>query len=815
VPVVEGRRILGQIASALAAAHARGIIHRDIKPANVLVDEDSGRVLVTDFGIAAVRPGADVEAPAHLTGTGMAIGTPQYMSPEQLLAEKVTEKTDIYSLGLLAYHILTGEGPFQISSPREIMAAHLRDEPRRLAELVPEVDPDLEAAVASCLAKRAADRPDAATLATRLGTTDAVLEWPPPELEGLLGAARRAGRGLSGGAWLVTLPAVAAIVLGPRAGGALGGLGVMALGVVALVGFLVLVVESVRLVRLMREAARAVRAGYGWLTVAEVAADARGDTGSLVAGAREYALLPPRRRGHLRYGRLVGAALRLLGVVAPIPMLLLAMLLGAADAVSPAMAIAVAYLPTLLLALAAATLERWEALAVRGYRRRQAPPGTDQLPRLVAAWYESFEAVRQDQAPARGAATRPALGRWGAAVVALVLLGGAAVLIPVLIVGVLGPLSWLAAVPKFSNTEAKVRLANTVRSYRLPFDTTIRPLQAGEAFVSLQVRGSGPFPTRGLDAAVEWFPPGSPMEANFLYRSDSLLARGARGAFTPEERAYLARVAANPAFAHLAVLGRAPRLDDIGARFLLPFPDSVTWFEMPIPKFASTKEAAYANLARAALAAAEGRSEEAETLIRETIGFGLLLSDESSTLIQTLVGNVVTGTGRAGLLGFYEGAGRTAEAQALRAAYDSVVRVNDALDSAAAAQPVSRDASALRQSMLAILTDPNRSRGLRWEMVHILSYAPCTNLRELIFGRGRDIRAAVAAVRPQLARTPGEEELFNLVQRSAEHFPRRLLPDRTLAHAAYTATAAAGALLGNPRIVGCLGPIIANTFSPD
>src|SRR5262245_5679598 len=93
------KRVLGEVSSALAAAHRKGIIHRDIKPANILWDEDTGRAMVTDFGIAAVLERGDEREAVKITHTGTAIGTPAYMSPEQLLAEPVTEKTDIYSLG--------------------------------------------------------------------------------------------------------------------------------------------------------------------------------------------------------------------------------------------------------------------------------------------------------------------------------------------------------------------------------------------------------------------------------------------------------------------------------------------------------------------------------------------------------------------------------------------------------------------------------------------------------------------------------------------------------------------------------------------
>ncbi len=165
--IAEAHRALGEVAAALAAAHKQGIIHRDIKPANVLYEDATGRCLVSDFGIAAIgREPAQVNT--KLTATGVIIGTPQYMSPEQLLAEPVTDKTDVYSLGLLAHELLCGTAPFKGTSPHELIAAHLRDVPARLSVRRSDVDPELDAVVARCLEKDAANRPTADEVARRL-----------------------------------------------------------------------------------------------------------------------------------------------------------------------------------------------------------------------------------------------------------------------------------------------------------------------------------------------------------------------------------------------------------------------------------------------------------------------------------------------------------------------------------------------------------------------------------------------------------------------------------------------------------------------
>ncbi|HEY8311724.1 MAG TPA: serine/threonine-protein kinase, partial [Gemmatimonadaceae bacterium] len=130
----EARRILCEVADALAYANARNVVHRDIKPDNILLDSDSGRALVTDFGIArAVSEGNDT----RLTTTGLAIGTPAYMSPEQCAGDRgVDGRSDIYSLGVVGYQMLSGDLPFVASNTPGMFVKHLTEQPRPINERV-------------------------------------------------------------------------------------------------------------------------------------------------------------------------------------------------------------------------------------------------------------------------------------------------------------------------------------------------------------------------------------------------------------------------------------------------------------------------------------------------------------------------------------------------------------------------------------------------------------------------------------------------------------------------------------------------------
>jgi len=155
MPADESRRILREVADALCYAHRRGVVHRDIKPDNILLDRDTGRAMVTDFGIArAVSEGTD----ARLTTTGLAIGTPAYMSPEQCAGDRsVDGRSDIYSLGVVGYQMLCGDLPFAAANTPAMFVKHLTEQPRPIMERVA-VPTDLGDIVMRCLAKDPNDR---------------------------------------------------------------------------------------------------------------------------------------------------------------------------------------------------------------------------------------------------------------------------------------------------------------------------------------------------------------------------------------------------------------------------------------------------------------------------------------------------------------------------------------------------------------------------------------------------------------------------------------------------------------------------------
>lgn len=162
-------RIGARVAAALAHAHAQGVVHRDLKPANVMVHLAAGQLKLADFGVAH-------DADAQLTRTGMALGTPAYMAPEQLAGAAASPASDAYALGVMLFELLTGQRPHQADTLGALLKATVSQPPAALAVLRPDLPAPAAAAVMQLLARNPADRPaDLAAWAADLAALAALM----------------------------------------------------------------------------------------------------------------------------------------------------------------------------------------------------------------------------------------------------------------------------------------------------------------------------------------------------------------------------------------------------------------------------------------------------------------------------------------------------------------------------------------------------------------------------------------------------------------------------------------------------------------
>jgi serine/threonine protein kinase len=156
LPLDRALSIARDIAEALEYAHAHNVVHRDIKPENILVERDTGRGLVTDFGIACAIARADI---TNVTSSGLTLGTPTYMSPEQAGAERhIDGRSDIYSLGCVLYEMLAGAPPFTGPNARAVIVRHMTAPPPAVRDVRPELSAGVDRLLLRMLAKEPARR---------------------------------------------------------------------------------------------------------------------------------------------------------------------------------------------------------------------------------------------------------------------------------------------------------------------------------------------------------------------------------------------------------------------------------------------------------------------------------------------------------------------------------------------------------------------------------------------------------------------------------------------------------------------------------
>lgn len=318
LPEARVRRLFTDVAEALAAAHRRKVVHRDVKPGNVILDGESGRAVVLDFGIAAAlhsrRRSSSMSL--RLTSEGMYLGTPTYMSPEQASGDVVTEKSDVYSLGVLAYELLVGAPPFE-GNIAQVLSAQVRDRPPSLHDRRPDVSDELAAAIERCLEKDPARRPAAEELLAFLEPGEKPrLEWPPPGLARLRRAAARLSVAMgmlatSVFAFFVVLAlqptargSAVPWVLGQGAGDVRALWSLLLVACVAL-ALALLVMFASRAWAALRPLLGALRAGYPWRVAADVAADFDHGAHELVNGLGDFTFVAERdRQALLRLRRL-------------------------------------------------------------------------------------------------------------------------------------------------------------------------------------------------------------------------------------------------------------------------------------------------------------------------------------------------------------------------------------------------------------------------------------------------------------------------------------------------------------------------------
>jgi tRNA A-37 threonylcarbamoyl transferase component Bud32 len=401
------RRLMHDVAGGLAAAHRRKVYHRDIKPNNIVLDGETGRALVLDFGISAAYSSRRHSLGHRLTDEGMYLGTPTYMSPEQGNGEEVTGKSDVYSLGVLAFELLVGRAPFE-GSPVSVMASHLRDTPPRIDDIRSDVSDELATLIARCLEKTPARRPSAQEIVNLLNpSARQVVEWPPPGMSRVRSAGTRLMSAAAGASVAVAVffgvlalwPNIAVL----RVSGVetnilrsfvLGASLAMIFGLATIfIFYAVLALQRWRW---------ASNSGYPPWVVADVFCDAHRDAGNMINGTADFALVSgPLRRNLLAFRRarllltVVGGGVALVAIGRWVTVW--AMAGGSQSAQSIAMHWAPALVVTYVL-LFALGIPEWRVRRRERIKIAGRPSGENVPPlrgELVKMWMASAERARK------------------------------------------------------------------------------------------------------------------------------------------------------------------------------------------------------------------------------------------------------------------------------------------------------------------------------------------------------------------------------------------------------------------------------------
>ena len=595
------------------------------------------------------------------------------------------------------------------------------------------------------------------------------LSWPPPGLRRLQGDLWQITKETGLGSLLLVLPLLWAVAseqefwsLGPF------GASWWVVLLTSAVGLAILVNGFVDLFRLFRRVASATDRGYGWMTVAMVAADSERDAGFLLQGARIYSVLEPKDRRGLVFSRLVAGAAYLTAVFWLPLGFALGVLLAARGSLAPSSLALFTLTPAALL-LVGGLLLRIRATRLEKKAKRkwfQQPWSQDLAEDEVGSWNRTFEALREPPVPGTGADEVGSRFRVGAGVV----LGLAAIVfVPVLTLvftTAAGPVLASVALPDFTATQRRAGSVEAYRRYQLPADSSTTPQRAGALYHGLTFAGVSREPEdleRPPEVRYEqpWMPDlrGGPTGI-FPARWSNDLIRRAPDGMSPEERAFLQDVADHPALADIRELARAPALDVGSARWTLPFPEGTSYIDLPIPKLSPVRQASWAMVGTAALAAAEGRLDDAERTLRELVSVGFLLGDDAPSPMENLVGFMLVETGGEALENFYAATGRTEEAEALRSARQATDRT-----ARMALIGAGSDVEGTLRQIPSLVESAAGVRGLRWEHFALMNtLAPCLNSHKMVFGPGQEYEGWVGQARRNLVRWPSEQALFELTR---------------------------------------------------
>ena len=596
------------------------------------------------------------------------------------------------------------------------------------------------------------------------------LSWPPPGLERLQGLLWRAILISWAGSIILVLPLLWAVAveqpfysLGPFEENWQVGMGI------AMFGGIVILFAFGTFFSIMRASAEAADDGFGTLTILETLTDKGRDTGFLIQGKRHFGLLDARQRSAVVSARLRGAALVLAATLWFVVGFGLAVMLAARGFLTPSGIWIMTVGPTgFMLAIGLAVLVM---AAIKVHEAKTAwhgQEGADRVYSESAAWADRLDEAGDTIVLGAGPKGEGNRFRLGATIVVLLFLGAFVPTMTVAVSTSIGPILAQIAVLSFLSVQEMAGAAEVLRRYAAEPDPSIAPLQAGWALQNIAFVGGGtPEPwERAAETLYEegWFPEPvlfpDPFSEGIAFELMSIPLSER----SPRERAAMQQAAMHPAHEEFHLLARAELVDVVSGRWIAPFPESMTFRDLPWPRFPAFRTAGLAQVAKAAVEADSGRLEDAEHTLRELISTGFLLIDQGPTLIDNLMGVVLTDMGGDALEGYFRRIGDDARAEALVWAREGAA----AAASKSRAGMLPEDVHSLLQGVPDLVTNGAALRGLRWEYFATFNMlAPCINLHKMVFGPDEAYDDWREDARDALVRVRGERDLFELAEGGA------------------------------------------------
>ncbi len=548
--------------------------------------------------------------------------------------------------------------------------------------------------------------------------------------------------------------------LGPFGGDWMVGLSI------AMVGVVVIIFAFASIVILMRGAAGAADAGFGTWTILEVITDITRDTGFLIQGKRHFSLIEANLREAVVLMRLRSAGTILAAGVWFAVGFGLAVLLATRGFVTPSGVWLMTLGPTLLLLAGGLVLGmRQHTIVHSAYVKWTAQEGEEHIRTEGKSW-----AKRLDEAEGipLGAGAKSEGGRFrlGATLAVVLCVFTLVPTVTVAISGGIGPILTAIALPEILSVQEMAGAAEALRAYRMEAEESITPGVAGSALQNIGFVGNTaaaePWEQPPETTYEEgWFPNPDYFPDAFSETVASDLMGTPFGDFTPEEQAALRQAAAHPAHEAFHLLSRARLVDVVSGRWTLPFPDTMSFASLPWPRFAAFRTAGLAQVAKAAVELSEGQRVEAENTLMELVSTGFLLIDQGPTLIDNLMGVVLTNMGGDALEAYYRRIGEAAQADALggarEAATNAVRRARAGL--------LQEDIHSLLRGIPDLVENEDALRGARWEYFATFNMlGPCMNLHRMVFGPDESYAEWRMRARDALVRVRGERDLFDLAE---------------------------------------------------